>query len=152
MFSYFQEQNEKIANRSIADIKAKHLNLATLGIQNGCIDSAIQASAWPQYAYNNSYDTPVISKDVYEATLDTLTTPGGCLDQVKACRGNATIGDPLQMGNNATVNQICQATYEFCFASIEAPYSIYSNVCPYKSLAFRTYALHRTMLTDRVRN
>jgi carboxypeptidase C (cathepsin A) len=52
-FRFFQEQNERIANRSLDHPGARHLHLDTLGIVNGAVDWAILAEACFDFPYNN---------------------------------------------------------------------------------------------------
>jgi carboxypeptidase C (cathepsin A) len=52
--SFFEEQNEKIANGAIAGPGAHYLHLDTLGIINGCIDRVCLAMGYADMAYNVS--------------------------------------------------------------------------------------------------
>jgi len=54
MTSFFQDQNEKIANGTITTPGAHFIHLDTLGIINGCADSLIRSSAYPDFAFNVS--------------------------------------------------------------------------------------------------
>ena len=53
-FSFFQQQNEKIANGTISEPGSHYLHLDTLGIINGCIDYEIMQLAYLDMAYNNA--------------------------------------------------------------------------------------------------
>lgn len=44
--------------------------------------------------------------------------PDACKDQVLACHDAASIGDPKNLGGNATVNRICENAETFCYSYI----------------------------------
>jgi carboxypeptidase C (cathepsin A) len=50
---FFQQQNKKIRDGTIADEHAQYMHLDTLGIVNGCIDSVIRQEASIEFPYNN---------------------------------------------------------------------------------------------------
>lgn len=50
---FFQQQNEKIADGTIADENAHYLHLDTLGIVNGYLDALVQMEASISFPYNN---------------------------------------------------------------------------------------------------
>lgn len=52
-FQFWQEQNERIANGTIAGPGTHYLHLDTLGIINGCIDADVQQLAYLDIAFNN---------------------------------------------------------------------------------------------------
>ncbi|KAF7549366.1 hypothetical protein G7Z17_g6443 [Cylindrodendrum hubeiense] len=121
--SYFLTQNERIDNGTIDDEHAKKFRLGTLGITNGCIDSKVEVLAWPEYAYNNTYDLPIISKEVYEAAKNNVTKEGGCYDLIDQCRALQTKKDPQHLGNNAEVNEACVAATGLCFDTIQGAFT-----------------------------
>ena len=84
---FFQEQNEKITNGTIGQ-NAHHLHLETMGIINGVIDSNIQIEAMIRYSYNNSYNIQLYNQSHHDKLLHDFLKPGGCRDQVLACRSN----------------------------------------------------------------
>jgi Serine carboxypeptidase len=106
-----------------------------VGITNGCIDALAQGSAYPEFAFNNTYGIQAIPQDIYEAAKLNFTKPGGCVDLINACRDAAAVGDPLEYGSNATVNQICVEATEYCFGVVQGAYTTYSNVSFEKHLA-----------------
>lgn len=83
-------------------------------ITNGCIDTAVEATGWPEQLYNNTYDHPFINKTEYEAILQAINQPGGCLDQIAKCRALGEEGDPDWIGNNNTVNEACLNSTIYC--------------------------------------
>lgn len=52
-FEFFQQQNEKIENGSLADGDAHYLHLDTLGIVNGLLDLVVQGESYIDFPYNN---------------------------------------------------------------------------------------------------
>ncbi|KAK0614703.1 Alpha/Beta hydrolase protein [Immersiella caudata] len=131
IFSHFQRQNDRIANGTLNDPKAKPIELGTIGIQNGCIDALANIAGYPEFAYNNTYGIEAITKDVYEAAKNNITKPGGCADLIAACRSAGEVGDPLEAGLNMTVNAICAGATEFCFGVVQGAYTAYSNRNPF---------------------
>ncbi|KAK2841667.1 hypothetical protein FQN49_006024, partial [Arthroderma sp. PD_2] len=122
--AYFQEQNEKIKNHTITEEAEMHIiNLDTLGVINGCVDLLEQATAYPQYAYNNTYGIEAYNQSQYEEMVNEFTRPGGCRDQLTRCHEVAAEGDPNFYGHNETVNKICAEAGDFCSEKLENPYS-----------------------------
>jgi len=93
-------------------LKAKNMKVDTLGITNGCIDIEEALSGFPEYAWNNTYGVHFLSEAQYHAAMDNITSPGGVLDLIKACRSVGLAGDPTFIGNNQTVNEACMLAFE----------------------------------------
>lgn len=132
IFAHFERQNDRIADGTLGDSKAKKLELGTIGLQNACIDADVQGSFYPEFAYNNTYGIQAIPKEIYEQAAHNVTKPGGCRDMIQACRAAGTLGDPLETGLNTTVNEICVAASDFCFNVVQGALTTYSKVstCP----------------------
>ncbi len=96
--------------------------MGTLGINNGCIDSLIQMSSYPEFAVNNTYGVKAITSEVHEAALVGLNGPGGCPELINGCRALGDRLDPLQLGNNAEVNSKCLEATKICFEGVQAAY------------------------------
>jgi hypothetical protein len=79
-------------------------------------------------AFKNTYGIEAVPREIYEAAKTNFTKPGGCSDLIKACRTAAALGDPLEMGNNQTVNQVCMGATEICFGLVQGALTTYSNV------------------------
>ena len=121
--AYFQQQNEKIANKTITtEGEMYYIHLDTLGIINGCIDLLTQAPSYPEMAYNNTYGIQVINETVYRQALDAWSRPQGCRDLILTCRALARDGDPMMYGNNGTVNLACMEADQFCSNQVEGPF------------------------------
>jgi carboxypeptidase D len=126
--AFFQEQNEKIKNRTLTAAGESHyIHLDTLGIINGCVDLLVQAPSYPVMAYNNTYDLQTINKTVYTKAMHAWSRPGGCKDQIQHCRALAAEGDPQMHGNNKTVNKVCKKAGDFCSNNVEGPYITYAD-------------------------
>lgn len=119
--AYFEEQNDRIANKSrVEEGETFIIHLDTLGIINGCIDMLIQAPAYADFAYNNTYNTPLITKGNYQQILSSFNQPkSGCKDRILECRALASTGDPNFTGNNATVNKACAKATDVCTQDLE---------------------------------
>lgn len=120
--AYFEQQNHKIDNDTMKGCngtsEAKKLDLDTLLIINGCAD---RLTMWPNYvkmASNNTYGIKAINGSQVQEMEDAWDMPGGCRDQVMHCHEAARIGDPKNLGYNATVNAICEQSETFCYSYI----------------------------------
>ncbi|KAL7800278.1 Alpha/Beta hydrolase protein [Trichoderma ceciliae] len=89
----FQQQNEKIADGTIADEHAHYLHLDTLGIVNGWLDSLIQEEAYIDFPYNNTYGIQVFNQSIYDELKHNFTKPKGCRDQIKRCQQSLSLFD-----------------------------------------------------------
>ncbi|PYH99538.1 alpha/beta-hydrolase [Aspergillus ellipticus CBS 707.79] len=101
-FKYFQEQNEKIAKGTVAGV---HLDFNSLGIINGIIDEAIQASYYPEFAVNET---------VYNYMKFANKMPNGCQDQIDSCKetNRSSLADYA----------ICTEAANMCRDNVEGPY------------------------------
>jgi carboxypeptidase C (cathepsin A) len=121
--AYFQEQNEKIANKTITSAgNTYEINLDTLGIVNGCIDLLTQSLSYPDMAYNNTYGIQAIDEEAYKRAVNAYSKPNGCRDLILDCRALAQEGDPMAFGNNRTVNRACAQADRYCSDNVEGPY------------------------------
>ncbi len=101
-------------------LKPKNMKVDTVGITNGCIDFEYGLAGFPQYAYNNTYGVRFLSKDQYNRATQNLTAKGGVLDLIAACRATGLAGDPMFLGNNETVNELCSGAFAQAAAIIGA--------------------------------
>ncbi|KAL8782900.1 MAG: hypothetical protein Q9213_005012 [Squamulea squamosa] len=122
--AFFEEQNERIANKSISDVGEEYvIHLDTLGIVNGCIDLLIQEPSYPEFSYNNTYGIQAINQTLYQQALDNFNRPDtGCKALILQCQALANEGDPNATGNNDTVNQACSAANVYCGNEVESQY------------------------------
>ncbi|ETN39102.1 uncharacterized protein HMPREF1541_05324 [Cyphellophora europaea CBS 101466] len=123
-FAFFEEQNQKIANGSFTDDDGEMfiLNLDTLLIINGCIDRQVMYPSYPHIAYNNTYGIQTVNETIYQQMLDAYYGPGGCRDQIDACRAQAALSDPDDTGSNSTLNALCASAENFCSSRVRGPY------------------------------
>ncbi|KAL2814752.1 peptidase S10, serine carboxypeptidase [Aspergillus granulosus] len=82
-FNHFYEQNQKIADGTVEGIE---LNFNSLGIINGIIDEAIQASYYPEFAVHNTYGIEAVNETVYNYMKFANEMPNGCQAQVALCK------------------------------------------------------------------
>ncbi|KAJ9609979.1 hypothetical protein H2200_006309 [Cladophialophora chaetospira] len=101
-------------------LKHRNMKFDTLGITNGCIDFEYGLTGFPQYAYNNTYGVHFYSEAQYNQAMENITSPGGALDLIRACRAAGLAGDPTFLGNNETVNEICEEAFAQSFSIISA--------------------------------
>lgn len=114
---FFTNQNDKIASGGNATTKP--LQIETVGIINGCIDSAIQIPFYPEFAFNNTYGIQAINKTVYDFARGNVPA---CLNLTSICSDLAEQKDPNFKGNNDEVNKACQDAFNKCFGTVHAPY------------------------------
>ncbi|KAI1954936.1 hypothetical protein LOZ12_000816 [Ophidiomyces ophidiicola] len=109
--SHFQKQNERRRKGEIPRWKSVEIKTKTLGIMQGCIDDLVQNPYYPIFAYNNTYGLRALSSNDVTAFHKRFYQPGGCKDQVEACRASVRSLDPDNLGNVDRVNAACfQAT------------------------------------------
>ncbi|KAH8590315.1 putative carboxypeptidase S1 [Bisporella sp. PMI_857] len=119
--SFFEEQNDKIANGIITTPGAHYLHIDTLGIVNGCQDWYESGSAYPDFAYNNTYGIQAYNETQYKNVTHNWEKPGGGKDKFQKCRDLAVEKDPKNIGNNDEVTAACKASGDALFELIE-PY------------------------------
>jgi hypothetical protein len=124
--AYFQSQNKKIEGGSLKGPRAKHLNLDTLGMTNGCIDSAIEGPLYPEYAFNNTYGFQLYPEEVYLDVKNNVTT---CLGLVDKCRILAAY-DAENIGTNDTINAACAGATLYCYQYVQGAYALSGVGCP----------------------
>ncbi|KAF7172956.1 hypothetical protein CNMCM5623_005100 [Aspergillus felis] len=110
-FNHFHKQNEKIANGTVKGI---HLNFNSLGIINGIIDEAIQASHYPEFAVNNTYGIKAVNDTVYSYMKFANEMPNGCQDQIAFCKQT----NRTSLADYA----ICTEATNMCRDNVEGPY------------------------------
>ncbi|KAF2967522.1 hypothetical protein GQX73_g6073 [Xylaria multiplex] len=119
--AFIEEQNLQIRHGFLPG--AKHLNITTLGIINGCVDLLIQETSAPEFAYDrNTYGIPGTIGEEYEAALVAYSQKGGCLDKIDKCLYLGKRFDPAMYGNVTEVNDACEDASDFCQNEVEGPY------------------------------
>ncbi|PUU73991.1 Alpha/Beta hydrolase protein [Tuber borchii] len=112
--AYFEEQNEKRETGELSKNNTVELHLESLGIINGCVDSAIQTPWYPKYANANPYGIKIISDKVRDAALNDYSKPDGCLARIQKCRSLLKESDPQSFGDSDTVNRACGDADTYC--------------------------------------
>ncbi|KAK3316157.1 serine carboxypeptidase [Apodospora peruviana] len=112
-FETWEEQNMKRQNGSLAN-STLNINLAALGIVNGCIDDAIQAPFYTTMMVNNTYGLHLMSSIRASLANATFYQPGGCQELIASCRNETAVLDPESSGNVDNVNAICQQATGAC--------------------------------------
>ncbi|PGH23441.1 hypothetical protein AJ80_02551 [Polytolypa hystricis UAMH7299] len=121
--SLIQQRNQQIKARAITDPTKTHIiNLDTVGIVGGCIDSLVQMLPTAEFAYNNTYNIKAVNETTYKKAVESYKKPGGCRDLIENCRSLAAEGDPEFVGNNDTVNAACGKADQFCQNNVKHPY------------------------------
>jgi carboxypeptidase C (cathepsin A) len=124
-FRFFEEQNDKITSGTGDEKHAHYIHLDTLGIVNGLIDMVVQAEAWIEFAYNNTYGIEIFNQSLHDALLHSWSRPGGCRDQYLACRAALRdrdrdlylphlAGQPADPGPRHNVTESCSRLQEDC--------------------------------------
>ena len=117
-FSFFQKQNEKIANGTGED-GARYLHLDTLGIINGYLDMVIQGETYIEYPYNNTYGIQVFNQSLYDELMSNWTKPGGCKERVTKCQDALKGRDPVFVRRSEkNLTEICGDIADECTDSV----------------------------------
>jgi hypothetical protein len=119
---YFEQQNRILRQRRSMSKKHIPINIATLGIVNGCVDMYAQAQGYPHQAYNNTYDLHTISEEDYDQAMTNITKPNGLFDLTAECRRLEQQLDPQQFGNIDVVNQACLNADNFATTNLLGSY------------------------------
>ncbi|KAL7941516.1 Alpha/Beta hydrolase protein [Trichoderma barbatum] len=124
---FFQQQNERIADGSIADEHAHFLHIDTLGIVNGWLDSLIQEEAYIDFPYNNTYGIQVFNQSIYDELKHNYTKPKGCRDQMERCQQSLSLFDVATI-NAQRVNfvDLCEMD-SWCDGSAVSTYFSFDN-------------------------
>ncbi|KAK4974057.1 hypothetical protein LTR66_011106 [Elasticomyces elasticus] len=102
--TYFEKQNLRRSNGSLPRNQTIDIELSSLGIVNGMIDYATQASLNPKFAYMNTYATSIGS---YTDYINGVGYTAQCMAATNACRNTANASDPEDYGGVAKVNELC---------------------------------------------
>ncbi|KAK4154409.1 Alpha/Beta hydrolase protein [Chaetomidium leptoderma] len=132
VFSFFQEQNERIANGSSEHSGARPLHLDTLGIVNGAIDWSILVESCFDFPYNNTYGLQLYNETFHASLVHNWTRPSGWRDRMAECT-LALSQTPHGRAPNDTTAALCAAIEQdletACFDTFpsetnRAPYDI----------------------------
>lgn len=74
----------------------------------------LQAFAYPEFLYNNTYGIQAITEEEYTKMMHAMFKPGGCVDQYQECHRLEEELDPDAFGNVDYVNQVCFNSSEWC--------------------------------------
>jgi hypothetical protein len=111
IWSYFDQQNKRILAQDQDECEDTNsdtiLKLDTLGLLQGCVDQLLESPYYPQIAFNNTYNFPVISETTYFNALNESIGPGGVQDKIRQCRTLAAQDNPEFNSDNALVNGVC---------------------------------------------
>ncbi|KAM7196849.1 alpha/beta-hydrolase [Rhypophila sp. PSN 637] len=121
---FTQQSNKMTASNSNTTSPSSNnltpLQIDTVGIINGCIDSEIQIPFYPEFAFNNTYGIKAINETVYRAILEKGIPL--CKNLTDTCLQLADEKDAGFKGNNEEVNKACQGAFNACFAGVHVPY------------------------------
>ena len=117
----FQEQNQKRLTGVIPRNKTIEINLVSLGIVNGLVDSSTQVPFYPVFANDNTYGFEAISGTEAALYSAQFSEKGGCQDLINQCTTVAAADDPSGAGNVSSVNDVCVQALRQCNA-ISQPY------------------------------
>lgn len=79
----------------------------------------IQAPYYPEFAVNNTYGIKAINDTIYTQMKTAYSRPGGCKDQIAACRDSDR--------STLAGQQICSRATTFCRNNVESPYYTYGG-------------------------
>lgn len=118
----WEKQNDRRSNGTISKNGTIEINLASLGIVNGCVDDLIQAPFYPIMAVNNTFGLTAINPVIAELASGHFYAEQGCADLVTQCRANVSSYDPANEGNVSIVNNACNLAYTSCTTYLLDPY------------------------------
>lgn len=118
----WEQQNLLRSTGSIPRNKTLEIRLTSLGIMQGCVDDLIQGPFYPIFAYNNTYGIQAISLVDQQTAANSFLSADGCQQQIEACRNAVNVSDPLNDGDVATVDNICESARLNCNNNVIGPY------------------------------
>jgi hypothetical protein len=118
----WEKQNRLRSNGTISRNGTFDINLASLGIVNGCVDDLIQMPYYPVMAVNNTFGLTAINPTRAKLASASFTASGGCRDLLNQCRAAVNAQDPENDGDVAVVNSICTNAYSNCNTNVMQPY------------------------------
>jgi hypothetical protein len=89
-----------------------------IGLTNAAIDLAYEAEWYPKFFYENNTYEPLIDNATFSEISQSVTSEGGCLDAIAACRTSAAENDPNGDGLHVATNELCRAATLACFEGI----------------------------------
>ncbi|KAK6066420.1 serine carboxypeptidase [Seiridium cupressi] len=107
------------------------ISVDTVGIVSGFIDFLIQGESYPNFAINNTYGIQAYDVEVAESAAANWSMPGGCKEQVEACRALTPNGYRDQYGTNDTVTEACGNAFAFCWGYVYYAYDALSGRDPF---------------------
>ncbi|KAL8949268.1 MAG: hypothetical protein Q9222_004607 [Ikaeria aurantiellina] len=120
--AHFESQNALRQNGKLPKNKTLEIQLASLGIMQGCVDDLVQASFYPIFANNNTYGIQALSLVDQQNAASSYLSANGCKQQIQACRNAMMSLDPNNEGDVTEVNQICKDAQVGCYQNVVGPY------------------------------
>jgi carboxypeptidase C (cathepsin A) len=117
----FEQQNQARLNGTIPR-NTIPINLASLGIINGCVDDLVQGRYYPIFANNNTYGIDVYTLAEQETIAGSYLAPGGCQEKIQTCQDAVDLMDPNNYGDVTAVNRVCQDAQQTCNNDVVGPY------------------------------
>ncbi|KAL8811602.1 MAG: hypothetical protein Q9223_001534 [Gallowayella weberi] len=120
--AHFESQNALRRLGKIPKNKTLEINLASLGIIQGCLDDAVQGRFYPIFANNNTYGIKALSLVDQQNAASSYLGASGCQQQIQSCRTAVTVMDPDNEGDVTSVNQLCKNAQDSCSRTVVRPY------------------------------
>ena len=118
----WEQQNAARLNGSLPRNNTLEIRLISLGIMQGCVDDLVQGRYYPIFANNNTYGIQAYSLQQELDIANNYLNANGCEQLIQSCRDAANSMDPLNNGNNANVNQLCQTAEQTCNSDVIGPF------------------------------
>lgn len=118
----WEQQNERRRNDTSLQNCTVQINLASLGIVNGCVDDQVQMPFYPLFATSNTYGFQGFSSVRANLANASLYAEDGCLALISRCRTAQSVSDPDNTGSDAGVNELCSQAYTECYLDGLAPF------------------------------
>ncbi|KAF2866923.1 Alpha/Beta hydrolase protein [Massariosphaeria phaeospora] len=127
---HFEDQNAKRARGDVSYNNTLEINLVSLGIINGLVDSLIQVPFWPRFAFNNTHGIQAIDQTAQLNALSDFRASGFCKDMILNCRTMMEKSDPKGEGDEGPTNAACMRARDECAKILSASIGS-SNRSPY---------------------
>lgn len=119
--NHFWKQNKLIANGTIT---GSELNIDSLIIINGLIDTRTQAASYPRFARNNTHGVEVNDSVADYMEFSLTMDVNGCHAMIDACEAYYAVDN----GTTASGRLACSEASTACRRGSELPYVVYSGI------------------------
>ncbi|KAI5921290.1 alpha/beta-hydrolase [Camillea tinctor] len=100
------------------------LVVESIGLVSSFVDPLIQFQYFPNISTRNTYGIKAYSETAADAAHKSWSRPGGCKEQLEACKALTPNGYRDQYGGNIELGRVCGGAFIWCMQNVYAAYEI----------------------------